>query len=953
MSDWFSSISSTLANAASAVEAQLDKALDVPGGGSQKRETWTDAAETKTPNATIDFFSASIASVSASVESINLKSLSSDFAALINSEIGAANPSAKEQTKASPDRVPLASPNVSAKEQITQEPKNGGTNSALQTNVKSVADANIDETVANPNSTPVVDPTSSPVFETPPPPRNLNASGQDRDPIEIHEEALHENAPVISSALETTETPTSILMDTPPHTISPAVAESLEPPTNASNTSDTPQDSLKNPVTQLIAPSASNTEAFASEPLVTTLPEISKPIRSETDKLSSIISQREQQLLAAITENAALTDEIAKIRTRIQDLETYRGAQNEAGDAAAMDEFSKRLESAEKAGSAALKDRDKYKQKLGLLQSSFDEAIKKLGEREEQVKSLLEEGEKLSKNELKMSNIVKKLRAKEADAEKEMKEQQKKFDALSAELTELKEKFARVTETDRKLGENLKSSNELADKQAKQIVKLENETSTIRAELTQHKALLERARADLADSKALVENANSVAHAEALEKEISANEALHKQLLEQQKNHSSIECALQKEVFDLRSLLARVEDEANWKEDNMRKEVMSLQNRLQATEARHEDLFAEARAADRPLVRQIESLQVQHAAARKDWEQIEISLTTRMQQAEKERLEFAERERVSVERYEDLNKRFVAIEYQFSRERQERSRIQAELEESMSKLDGSVGTINDLSAKINVIKSGHERDLQQMRVDFEERIRQAVDEETRKLKETMRQERERFHAEKQKLQDLKIMTEKTYQQQQQHQQQHQQPASAQYGASFSNNTAAGSPSTAASMMSPSGSMASIRMSMSGDGLQSPSSMMGSLELNSGMGAASVHQGAVVERLVHNLKQLQGQVSSLQMQMQLVTKTRDELAEELVKATAENSELKNAGSKIESLETQLTELTRRYNAALEMLGEKTEQVDELQERILEMKRIQKAEIEEIMRLRGGA
>ncbi|KAJ3225276.1 hypothetical protein HDU81_008048 [Chytriomyces hyalinus] len=937
MSDWFSSISSTLANAASAVEAQLDKALDVPGGGSQKRETWTDAAETKTPNATIDFFSASIASVSASVESINLKSLSSDFAALINSEIGAP---AKEQAKASPDRVPIASPKVSAKEEILQEPKNGGTDSVLETNI---ADANIDKTV--------VDPSSSAIVETLP--RNLNASVQDLDLVEIHKEALHENGPVMSSALETSETPASVVMDAPPNTISIAAAELLEDPKDASNTSDTPQESLKNPIDQLIEPTAFNTEVFAPESRDTTPLETSKPIRSETDKLSSIISQREQQLLAAITENAALTDEIAKIRTRIQDLEAYRGAQNEAGDAAAMDEFSKRLESAEKAGTAALKDRDKYKQKLGVLQISFDEAIKKLGEREEQVKSLLEEGEKLSKNELKMSNIVKKLRAKEADAEKEMKEQQKKFDALSAELTELKEKFARVTETDRKLGENLKSSNELADKQAKQIVKLENETSTIRAELTQHKALLERARADLADSKALVENANSVAHAEALEKEISANEALHKQLLEHQKNHSSIESALQKEVFDLRSLLARVEDEANWKEDNLRKEVMSLQNRLQATEARHEDLFAEARAADRPLVRQIESLQVQHAAARKDWEQIEISLTTRMQQAEKERLEFAERERVSVERYEDLNKRFVAIEYQFSRERQERSRIQAELEESMSKLDGSVGTINDLSAKINVIKAGHERDLQQMRSDFEERIRQAVDEETRKLKETMRQERDRFHAEKQKLQDLKIMTEKTYQQQQQHQQQHQQPASAQYGASFSNNTAAGSPSTAASMMSPSGSMASIRMSMSGDGLQSPSSMMGSLELNSGMGAASVHQGAVVERLVHNLKQLQGQVSSLQMQMQLVTKTRDELAQELVKATAENSDLKNAGSKVESLETQLAELNRRYNAALEMLGEKTEQVDELQERILEMKRIQKAEIEEIMRLRGGA
>ena len=56
----------------------------------------------------------------------------------------------------------------------------------------------------------------------------------------------------------------------------------------------------------------------------------------------------------------------------------------------------------------------------------------------------------------------------------------------------------------------------------------------------------------------------------------------------------------------------------------MRKKIQSLQARLQDAESRHEDFFAEARLADRPLVRQIESLQEQHSAARRDWEQIEL-----------------------------------------------------------------------------------------------------------------------------------------------------------------------------------------------------------------------------------------------------------------------------------------------------------------------------------------
>ncbi|KAJ3043630.1 TATA element modulatory factor 1, partial [Rhizoclosmatium hyalinum] len=221
-----------------------------------------------------------------------------------------------------------------------------------------------------------------------------------------------------------------------------------------------------------------------------------------------------------------------------------------------------------------------------------------------------------------MGTIVKKLRAKEGEMEAQVKDQLRKIEGLGVELSEVREKLTRVEASERKLGDSLKTATELTEKQAKQIVKLENELVTAKGELSNTKAQLERVRADLQEVRQENADANSAAHAEALEKEIAANELLHKQLQSQKQNFLQLETALQKELHDLRSTLSRHDQESSWKEDSLRKEIASLQTRLAAADSRHEDLFAEARSADRPLVRQIESLQVQHAAARKDWEGI-------------------------------------------------------------------------------------------------------------------------------------------------------------------------------------------------------------------------------------------------------------------------------------------------------------------------------------------
>ncbi|KAI8608252.1 TATA element modulatory factor 1 TATA binding-domain-containing protein [Chytriomyces sp. MP71] len=1059
MADWFSSITSAVSNAVS----ELDKALETPGAtasqgsgglahvdfdhpfGGQSEPVDTGAkASTNTSGNALDFFSASLTSLSSSVSqsvgsinanvigAVNLADLASTssaavadtsdfFASMLGAVPGSAPVSApapsetvsvatisklkrdaswdsipsvasppllnsalnqKIGSSASPAKLPpldadLAAP-TSKPASVQPSPKQTNTTLKEAANLTVSVSASLQSASAAPILAHIqqdASSTHSGAPSTPSPIKNdsslaparesingkqpqptLESSEVDANPsetieqLEVSQEGMADPALVLNRPVSVDLPPQQSMVDTPVVSVQVVDAQSMESPPKVLE-----QEALALPVPNIVVAtqdfdltakpeSQPIPSAIQATPVPPSTPDASVddasttevPPRTEADRLTSIISQREAQLLSAITANAALTDDIARLRAKVENLEQFRGAQAEGDVAAAVavDEFSRRLEAAEKAGSMAMKDRDKYKQSLATLQVSFDDAIKRLADREEKVKSLLDEGEKLSKNELKMSTIVKKLRAKEAETEKEFKEHVRKCEVMSGEITELKDKLARTTESERKLGESVKGNAELNDRQAKLIVKLEHDLQQQKAELTQHKALLERARADLAEAKTLAVDANSAAHAEALEKEISANEALHKQLQAQQKQFAMLETALQKEVFDLRSTLARVEDESNWKEDSLRKEISSLQNRLQAAESRHEDLFAEARAADRPLVRQIESLQVQHAAARKDWEQIEISLTSRMQLAEKERFELAEKEKASLERYDDLNKRFVALEYQFTRERQERSRLQAELEEHMTKLDGSAQTVSDLTAKLSVLKASHQRALDESRTAFDDAVRQAVAEEKTRLDAGLKEERERMQRERARLEDLKVLAEKT--------QLHPQPHTSLQGVNASPTAAMAS----AGLMSPTGSM---RASMSGDMPMSP--LTGSVEF--GAGSGNLQQNAVVERLYHNLKQMQGQISSLQLQLHMVTKTRDELAEELVKTTSESSDTKTFKEKVESLELQMVELNRRYNAALEMLGEKTELVEELQERITELKRIQKAEIEEIMRLRTGS
>ncbi|KAJ3327164.1 TATA element modulatory factor 1 [Blyttiomyces sp. JEL0837] len=613
--------------------------------------------------------------------------------------------------------------------------------------------------------------------------------------------------------------------------------------------------------------------------------------------LKTVIEQRERQLMTAMTENAALTDTVNILRNQMSQLENVKSEESARLDAL-VKEFSERLGASDKQLQKVIKERDQAQQQLTSMQnataSSNTNVQKQLEEKDEKIRLLIEEGEKMSKNELKISTNLKKLRAKEAEMDKEVKELTKKLELSASEIADLKEKVASLGEMERRQGEIIKSLREVNEDQARQIVKLENELLAAKDENTQLRHLLDRTRLDLQESRKQQAEARTAAQAEALEREIKANEELHNQLSELQKSSALAESLLRKE---------------------------SLHSRLQAANSRHEDFFAEARSDDRPLVRQIESLQNQHAIAQRDWEQIEHNLTIRLQQVEEERSSAIARERSLLQQISQLNDRCISSDNFLLREREEKASLQSQLDDERTQIDKLQKNLEDSISKMELLKSSHARAMEEAKEEHQILLKKKLEEERQKWDESRIEEKPRTST---------VIKDRNEMVASENRRTNSIPSTPSRIMSFSDGSVSPSVSVVSRALAESQSQSQTDMNMT----------TSNIPLN---GPPSI----VIDRLHTNVKQLQGQISTLQTRIQLITQTRDELAEELMKVMTENTEIKSTSSRLDALEKDYAELNRRYMACLELLGEKTEQVEEMQTDVEEMKRAYRTQVQDLL------
>ncbi|XP_032049803.1 TATA element modulatory factor [Aythya fuligula] len=647
--------------------------------------------------------------------------------------------------------------------------------------------------------------------------------------------------------------------------------------------------------------------------------ELKKMIDSLTEKLE----KRETQLLSTSKEKARLEEAYDNLKD-----EVFRMKEETSSISSLKEEFAQRIADAEKKLQLACKERDAAKKEVKTVKEELatrlntNETAELLKEKEEQIKGLMEEGEKLSKQQLHNSNVIKKLRAKEKERENINTKQNKKIKELEEELQHLKQVLDGKEDLEKQHRDNIKQLNSVVERQEKDLAKLQAEVEDLEERNRSVQAALDSAYKELADLHKANATKDSEAQEAALSREMKAKEELGLALEKAQDEARQQQEALAIQVSDLRLALQRAEQQAARKEDYLRQEISELQQRLQEAENRNQELSQSVTSATRPLLRQIENLQATLGAQTSSWEKLEKNLSDRLGESQTLLAAAAERERAATEELLSNKIQMSSTESQNSLLRQENTRLQAQLEVERNKLK-----------KMEDENSRYEVELEGLKDEYAKTLEDAKKEKTLL---TTQLEMEKMKVEQERKKAILV----------------QEAAKEKDRKSFTAETVSSTPSISRSSSISGVDMAGLQTSFlsqddSHDHSFGPVAASGSNLYDAiRMGAGS----SIIENLQSQLKLREGEISHLQLEIGNLEKTRSIMAEELVKLTNQNDELEEKVREIPKLRAQLKDLDQRYNTILQMYGEKAEEAEELRLDLEDVKNMYKTQIDELLKQR---
>ena len=260
----------------------------------------------------------------------------------------------------------------------------------------------------------------------------------------------------------------------------------------------------------------------------------------------------------------------------------------------------------------------------------------KTAEKDERIALLMEEGEKLSKTELRHLQTIKKLRAKTAEDEKSAAELRKKLDRVEKSEVDLKQKLRRSEAAERQ-----------ANEKVKQIAIIEKQVDEMKVDRERAAELIRTLTTQLRESEQKVKTAQEEANTKATEADKNRVAELENALEDATIEKKLAEDRAKSETRKLKEEADRQRERFSVREAELKNEIASLDSRLEAMRARAEEASSEGGAAGEgslKLLRQVEQLQSQYSLAKENWETIETSLNARLSALEQERDEATKRE---------------------------------------------------------------------------------------------------------------------------------------------------------------------------------------------------------------------------------------------------------------------------------------------------------------------
>ncbi|XP_028854809.1 TATA element modulatory factor [Denticeps clupeoides] len=639
------------------------------------------------------------------------------------------------------------------------------------------------------------------------------------------------------------------------------------------------------------------------------------------DELTRRLETREGQLLSVSKDKAGLDELCDNLKDEIISLK------DEASSVQSLkEEFTQRIAEAERKAQLACKERDIAKKEIKGLRDELstrfnsNETLELIREKEEQIRELLDEGEKLSKQQLQHSNIIKKLRAKEKESDARMAKDGKKVKDQEDELRHLQQVLDGKEELEKQHRDNIKKLNGVVERQEKDVSRLQGELEELQEKSRSLQAALDNSYRELAELHKVNATKDSEAQEAALSREVQAKEELGVALEKATEESRIQQEALANQVADLRVALQRAEQQQAKKEDYLREEISELQQRLQAAETRNQELSQSVTTATRPLLRQIENLQATLGSQTASWEKLEKSISDRLADAQAQLAVAVEKERASTEDLQAMKTQVVSLESQNSLLRQDKGRLQGELDGEKSKREDLEDCNSREHVELENLRSAHSRAVEEAK---KEKVLLTNQLEMEKMK--VEQEKKKCYLAQEALKEKERKTTLMC----------DPPASSTPTLSRSSSLSGGDHTTLSQQEdSLDHTFGTMTMSISGTNLYEAARLSGG--------------SSILENLQSQLKLREGENSQLQFEIASLERSRSVMAEELVRLTNQNDEMEEKVKEIPKLRVQLKDLEQRHNTILQMYGEKAEEAEELRLDLEDVKNMYKTQIDELLK-----
>ncbi|KAJ1773126.1 hypothetical protein IW140_001094 [Coemansia sp. RSA 1813] len=509
------------------------------------------------------------------------------------------------------------------------------------------------------------------------------------------------------------------------------------------------------------------------------------------------------------------------------------------------------------------------------------------------IEALLLEGQQWSAKELRLSNTAKKLRVDSKNYEKAMQLVQKKLDVALSKNEDLSEKVRRASLTDRSTSDSLKVLKARLQETDTQRKTAERELDSLKGTTNALRSALSKAEREASGLHSALATTRS-SHSQELQR--ARDEALREaaqQMADVKTEASASQQRLQAQADELQQRVMAAEEEARDREVALLTQVRTLQEQLRNTEQQNSDRGAEIQQHALPLIQQMEELRARQAEQRREWMRKESEL--------------AERARALVQEADNLR----------------------------TKLDMRAAELAEAQSIAAAEAKATENAKQEMH-----RVRQQLQTET-KIRSDMKRQLEEAHGSVRrltaKLDELQSSRSRT-------------AADMHHAAALSvsppSRLAAESPTERGS------SAASVAASRHGRNLSVSSVSSTDSRQRRGSAADSASgsspQASDSATAAHAAtKKLGAQIASLKAQLQAALKQKSEFSQSLVELSRELDKARTENSELKGTAKELDELKHRHKTALEMLGEKTEQVVELQQDIGEMKEAYKQQLQSLL------